>query len=330
LRLVALLAFVPALAHAQADDDVLAYGGRAVPPMTAPQLPGDWEKAPAEPKRQWDRALPFFAQRVVDKGVDLPNPYNVGIALYLGREERILSSLKVGFNGAPLQELDFVQFPKSTIHNQSPQLQLGAWLLPFLNVYGIVGQTSGGGDIDITIPGSELFKFITQNPNACNAGVVPICQRTIAGTAKADFHGNTYGAGMTVAGAWHDLFLALPITYVISNVTISDTLGRTWNIAPRVGWNQHLSDGGILTWYAGGTYLKSDMNITGTFSFDTSGNAPLPATTTMQYDIHVEPKNRWNYLTGVNWTIDKSWGVLAELGFGNTRSDIILTGFFRF
>jgi hypothetical protein len=319
------------MAHAQSID-ALAYGGRVVPPMTAPELPGDWDKAPPgqAPRRPWDRALPFFAQRVIDKGIDLPNPYNVGVALYYGREERVLSSLKVGFNGAPLQQLNFVQFPKSTIHNQSPQLQLGSWLLPFMNVYGIVGQTQGGGDIDIAIPGKDLLQFLV--PGSCSGAVqAPLCSRTVTGTAKADYHGTTYGAGMTLAGAWHDLFFALPIAYVISDVTLSDTPGKTWNIAPRVGWNQHLSGASMLTWYAGGTYLKSDMNITGTFTFDTSdAGAPVPATTTMQYSIHVEPRDRWNYLAGVNWTIDKSWGVLAELGFGNTRSDVIITGFFRF
>ena len=52
--------------------------------------------------------------------------------------------------------------------------------------------------------------------------------------------------------------------------------------------------------------------------------------TSMRFSIHVEPKHHWNYLAGVNWTIDKSWGVVTELGFGNSRSDVIVTGFFRF
>jgi hypothetical protein len=326
---IALLAFLPAFALAQ-DAGLLAYGGRVVPPMTSPVLPGDWEKPASEaPKRQWDRALPFFAQNVIDKGADLPNPYYVGVSLYYGHEQRILSSLQVGFNGAPLQQLDFVQFPKSTIDNQSPQLQIGAWVLPFMNVYGILGQTSGGGNIDIAIAGSGLAQFLA-GPNACTVGALPICQRTITGTAHANYHGNTYGVGVTFAGAYENIFFAAPIAYVTSDLTISDTLGRTWNIAPRIGWNQHLESGGVLTWYGGGTYLKSDMNITGTFSFDTSGNPGLPNTTTMQYSIHVEPKDRWNYLAGVNWTIDRHWGVVSEIGFGNSRSDAIVTGFFRF
>ena len=37
------------------------------------------DEAPPDAPRQWDRALPFLAQQVVDKGYDLPLPYGIGI-----------------------------------------------------------------------------------------------------------------------------------------------------------------------------------------------------------------------------------------------------------
>ena len=111
------------------SDGVLACGGRVVPPMTPPVLPGgEWDSATQPPPRKWDRALPFFAQRVINKGADLPNPYDVGLSLYIGHEERNLSSLEVGFNGGPKLDTSFVQFPNTSINNQSLQIQAGAWL----------------------------------------------------------------------------------------------------------------------------------------------------------------------------------------------------------
>jgi len=311
---------------------LLAYGGRVVPPMTAPLVePKEEAPTPAPPpKRTWDHALPFMAQRVIDLGVDLPNPYNFAVNGYFGDELRTLSSLEVGFNGNPLQDLGFVGFPKSRIKYQAYQLQAGAWIFPFLNAYLIAGTTQGKGDIDITIDGGGLMSYL--GLPGCNLPLPArpeLCSRTLAGTAKADYHGKTYGMGITAAGAYKGLFFALPITYVVSDVTMSTTKGKTWNIAPRAGWNHHLGPDSFLTFYGGGTYLKSDVHITGEFTFDTGGTV-IGRDTTLAYAISVRPKSAWNLLTGVNWTISRHWGALAEIGFGGTRKDAIAALFYRF
>lgn len=309
----------------EAQPYLLAYGGRVVPPMTAPLV-----EPPEEAKRTWDHALPFMAQRVIDMGVDLPNPYNFAVNGYYGDELRTLSSLDVGFNGNPLQDLDFVGFPKSRIKYQAYQLQAGAWIFPFLNAYLIAGTTQGGGDIDITIDGAGLLDYLGIPGCKLPPPARPaLCSQTLAGTAKADYHGKTYGMGITAAGAYKGIFFALPITYVVSDVTMSTTKGKTWNIAPRAGWNHHLGPDSFLTIYAGGTYLKSDVHITGEFAFDTGGTV-IGRDTTLAYAISVRPKSAWNLLTGVNWTISRNWGALAEVGYGGTRKDLILALFYRF
>jgi len=311
------------------DSILLVYGGRVVPPMeSAKRLPRNPDGTMPEP-RKWDHALPFFAQRVIDRGIDLPNPYDVGLSLYVGAEDRDLSNLSIGFNGNAPDTLGFVQFPHTRINNQSLQFQAGAWIFPFLNVYGILGYTQGKGDIDISISGRELMGFL--GVPGCNLapGIRPeLCDRTLNGTAHADYSGPSYGFGITLAGAYRDFMFSLPVTYVESDTTVSDTNAKTWNIAPRVGWNQHL-EGGMVTWYAGGTYMISKMSITGSFTFPTSGTA-IGQDTSMQYAIEVEPSDAWNYLAGAHWMISKSWSVLAELGFGGSRQDVILAGFYRF
>lgn len=307
---------------------LLAYGGRVVPPMESahPRHTDDKETEP----RVWDRALPLFAQRVIDKGYDLPNPYDVGLSVYIGSQDVEIGSLAVGFNGQPQQDLDFVKFPHSRIDTQTLQLQAGAWVFPFLNVYGIVGHVEGKGDIDITIDGAGLMDYLGIPGCSAPPALRPaICSQTLKGTAHADYKGNSYGAGLTAAGAWHDLFFALPITYVVSDLSISETKTKAWNIAPRVGWNFHLADTGMVTAYAGGTYLKNDSYITGKFVFDTSSTA-IGQDTTLEYNISEHPKMRWNALVGGNWMINKSWSLAAEVGFAGTRDDVIVTGFYRF
>src|SRR5882672_10298280 len=114
-------------------DSIIAYGGRFVPPMESAKLPLQNPDGSVPEPRKWDHALPFFAQRVIDRGIDLPNPYDVGLSLYIGGDDRDLSNLSVGFNGGTPFNASFVQFPNTRINNQSLQFQAGAWIFPFLN-----------------------------------------------------------------------------------------------------------------------------------------------------------------------------------------------------
>lgn len=325
LLIVALVAAAPVGAQQ------VAYSGRVVPPMTGPSLPSlGSDEAPPPAPRRWPHALPFYAQKVIDRGYDLPNPYDIGASLYLGREQRVLSSLQVGFNDRPMSDASFVQFPNTKVETKSFQAQAGAFVFPFLNVYGILGYTQGKGDIDIAIPGRDLMGYL--GVPGCSLGPTlqpALCNETIRATAHADYEGPSYGAGFTVAGAHRDFFFALPVTYVISDMSVSDTKSKTWNIAPRVGWNQHLGPQQMLTWYVGGTYLKSDFNITGEAVLPTAGTA-IGGVTRMRYSIHVSPRQRWNALAGANWTVSKFWSAMAEVGFAGERSDLLLTAFYRF
>src|SRR5262245_20316907 len=100
VRMAACLTTLAVSAGAGADDGsviadrpdsiLLAYGGRVVPPMESSRLPAPGAEVAS---RKWDRALPFFAQRVIDRGIDLPNPYSLGTSLYMGAEDRDLSDL---------------------------------------------------------------------------------------------------------------------------------------------------------------------------------------------------------------------------------------------
>ncbi len=91
---------------------------------------------PAQPgsaaPREWDRALPFFAQRVIDKGYDLPNPYDIGYSYFDGHQRYQLSGLSISAGSAPLRSADFVRFDQSRMRNTSNQVQVGAWLFPFM------------------------------------------------------------------------------------------------------------------------------------------------------------------------------------------------------
>ncbi len=291
---------------------------------------GSPEPAPEAPKT-WDRALPFFAQRVIDKGYNLPNPYDIGYSYYDGYQRYQLSGLQVSAGGNPLRGADFVQFQQSRIHNSSNQVQMGAWLFPFMNVYGIVGNVQGSGNIDISFSSlTDLERFFGVNIGCGGRRPRDACSKPIKlPTQHASYSGHTYGGGFTLVGTYRDLFFALPVTYTVADISMSDTPVKSVNIGPRVGWNLRLGHGlGLLTPFIGATYFRTRATITGHFDVpipDTDGQ-----TERLNYQIAERVTGYWSGSVGANWTINRSVGVLLEIGYGYNRNNIIATGFFRF
>lgn len=155
------------------------------------------ESPSAPTAKQWDRALPFFAQRVIGRGYQLPNPYDLGYAYFNGTQRYQMSNLLVGANGNGLHSADFVQFDQSRIHSQSNQFQLGAWLFPFMNVYAMLGNVRGNGEINISFSSlTDLEKFLGLNIGCAGRRPRPECNKPInLPTQHADYSGQTYGAG---------------------------------------------------------------------------------------------------------------------------------------
>ncbi|MBM3114390.1 hypothetical protein [Jeongeupia naejangsanensis] len=297
----------------------LGYEGNVTP-----LPPQDGAAAP----KQWDRALPFFAQRVVDRGIDLPNPYDVGFSYYYTEQNMLLSNLKVSVNDNPLRSAGFVAFPKSTLENHSEQVQVGAWLFPFMNVYGIAGHISGGGDIGLSIKADDAVQFITGIDRCSGRRKPDWCGKTLEATARANYDGYSYGVGMTLVGNLDRLFFSLPVTYTVSNVSMSDTDAKSLNVAPRVGVNWQLGDYGTVMTYAGATYLHTTVTITGSATLPTS-ETDIGEDTKVNFSIDEKIANPWNGLAGFHWMVNRNISLMAELAFG-ARQGYILSAFYRF
>jgi len=318
-----------------------AFGESGATPADAAAIPpgkelpslGTGEKT--APQR-WDRALPLGAQKVIDLGFQLPNPYEVGSTYYSGRQQVALSNLGVAFNGGAFQDASFVGFPDTRVNNQALQVQAGAWLFPFMNVFVVAGRVQGDSTIRVDVPGAGLAGFagldICERPPALQP---ELCSRTFTGFAKSTFSGRNYGIGLTVAGKFREIFVAVPVVGVVSDVVSQGTGGgnknrtRTVNVAPRAGMNFPLGEHGELTVYGGGTYLHGDFKIDGTLRFDTSGT-PIGETLDLAYRIAARPADNWNYMAGAHWSITRNWSVMAEIGFGESRSNVIVAAFYRF
>ncbi len=68
--------------------------------------------------------------------------------------------------------------------------------------------------------------------------------------------------------------------------------------------------------------LAEEPTIAGEVAFDTPGG-PDGDVTTLAFHIDQRNKDRWNYLLGFNWYLNKNWSVMAEAGFGGSRENVI-------
>jgi len=255
----------------------------------------------------WEYPLPFFAQDVIDMGFDLPYPFGISV-IYAGfHQELRLDELHVGLNGGDKQDLDgFVSLDNSFVENQSVQVKADAWIFPFLNVFGLVGAVDGDAELEIVLDCSP------GNPMPLLCAILPGQFPTFP-VRDLKYRAYTASVGATLAAGWDEWFLALPVTYVWSDVDILSNTVQTFNFTPRIGYSFDVKNGNFYP-YFGATYLDLDMTIVD--SIQINGIS-------IDYSIRQQNRDTWNALAGFNWDISKHWSLMMEVGFWGSRDNII-------
>jgi len=286
--------------------------------ISIPNIGFEIEDGRTEPeKRWWDHKMPFLAQKVIDKGYDLPLPYGLKLAYVNVDQEQLLTDLWVGFNGSEKVPLDWVEFDNARSENDTVQLIFDTWVFPFMNVFAIVGKIDGQAPVDVLIEGNGFLDQLgidcsrPGNVLACNLlqdkdFVLPII---------ANFEGNNYGIGVNLAGGWKGFFATIPMSWVYADMKTSDTNGAVFSASPRVGKVFNLKNRGNLALYVGGSYLDSDLTATGSYPV-----LAIDDDFTIDYRIDQQNKDKWNAVVGANWDINSRWSLQAEYnGFTGSR-----------
>jgi len=315
---------------------------KAVDPTTGPAKATSPAKAKSptvdspQVKRVWKHKLPLYAQKVIDMGFDLPNPYGFAGIFNTTKQQITLSDLSVYIGpdpNAPKTPVPFVTFGQVNTKAHAWEAKLDAWLLPFLNAFIISGRVDGSAVIPINVPGEDALKVLFPTlgalcdkppgfpgrPEACDKDYVLIDESTYVGT--------NYGFGITLAAGWKNYFIAIPVSYVWSKLSNTRTRVTALDASGRIGYSFHPKGTGMLSVYTGATYLNTKQSIEGTFVFDT-GNPDI-GEIDFQYEITEQGTEPWNYLAGFNWTLTPNWWVQAEYGFGGKRSGLVASLSYR-
>jgi hypothetical protein len=301
----------------------------SIPNIGGPRSDHQSEDAP----RIWTRTLPFLGQKVVDKGYDLPLPIGLGMTYVNINQDLNLTDLFVAFDGGDLEGFDFVSFENSNSDTESYQLKVDAWVLPFLNVFGLYGKVDGSVDIDVSLDGDLILERLGTD---CSRPILrpPLCDslegQVISFPVRANVDVQTWGIGTVLAGGWNGWFTTIPasMTYVEPSGKVAD--GFSVTVTPRFGRLLDLGNLGSLAVFAGGNYLDSDVTIDGSFTFP-GDELPSLEGLTLDYRIDQQNADRWNIVTGFNWDISERLSWSAEYnGFTGSREAFISSLNLRF
>jgi hypothetical protein len=240
-------AFLVSAAGWTAAAEAQVYSNKEVGSKSAPLV--DSLKQVAYPY-----ALPIWGDKATKRGYTLPHSAGLSLQYYGQTSSILIDNMMVGFNGGTLHDLDgIVRFDENTATTHGVSFRPDIWLLPFLNIYAILGSSAASTEVNYAI-------WLPDTSGSSR----PVGS---FGT-KVDFNATTIGLGFTptlgVGGGW----LALDMNTTWTDVPQLDQPAFVFVFDPRAGKSFRLRnpDENIAVWVGG---FRVSLN-TGT-----SGSIPL-------------------------------------------------------
>jgi hypothetical protein len=247
--------------------------------------------------------LPFMAEAARERGYELPLPFGAALVVTgLGNREIEVSDVRVGIAGQPAQSVSqFLQLG-STSDVFNANLKLDVWLLPFLNLYGLVGY----------IHNESSTRALVTLPRP---GPVP---GEIEYQTKIDtsLDGVVGGVGMTLAAGYENFILVADCNYSQSDLGFDNDF--TALIATvRAGWNGKLGKLPTQLWLGVGNW---DTAATAT------GHADLPNGERLDFEADQRPATKWLYDVGANLELSKRFQLVVDAGFDFNGGYVLVLG----
>jgi len=277
------------------------------PPSTIYDFEPLGKKPPVEEVEPLVGWLPIWGRSAKEKGFDLPLSLGIGLTYTYIHQNMVVSDVRI--KGHPLN----LNIHDAATITHTGVARLDAWIFPFLNIYGIIGETSGVTKPELEFSDGEVLK------------------------SSVDYNRFSYGAGMTLAGGWKSFFGTLDTNWTTGPIVstdkgqIGDEPINSLTISPRLGIIFSSGQLGHGALWVGGMCLIATSEIHD--AIDLSGRPRLSNLIDMDsinFSVHVEPKDNWNMLIGGNWEFNKHWSLTAELGGVEDRFHTIGAITFRF
>lgn len=253
-------------------------------------------------ENRWSDFLPILGKEACELGYVLPRPFGIS-AGYMHQDQPFdvggifVNGIDVKTPGVAV--VDEVQNEEGTYN-----FRADVWILPFWNVYGILARTDG------TAIGPLMINLEPVFPNLCR---LPGNDCQVDTQFKIDYKADVRGYGTTIAGGYKDFFGMIDYNRTTADLDISLTDAKATVISSRIGWNGKIGNFAGVLWVG---VMYQDISQTLDLPLDIGDD-------TLLVSIEQSTQEAYNYVIGGNWDINRSFSVLAELGFGKRKSQML-------
>ncbi|MBW7984480.1 hypothetical protein [Enterobacillus tribolii] len=296
--------------------------------------------------------LPFWGDEARAQGYDLPEPFGINVNYMNIRQNIDVDSIRFsglglgsGNSFTPLpSELFDISVGHTRERSKTETLKLDAWVLPFMNIYGLVGYTKGSSVSKVSVD-SDPSKFSGNFLNTIISRVIHNMNQS--GQLKdldftLDFKGVTYGAGTVLAGGYKNWFFLTDINYTQTRFDILDGSIDAFTVSPRVGYKfdipempaLHLGPTKLSVW-VGSMYQDVQQEFRGSLS-DLNMPAELQQLMKLadsdgkgRFKVKQHLESPWNVLLGTQYEITRNFNVATEFGFAD-RNSFFVSAEYRF
>lgn len=268
--------------------------------------------------------LPFFNKQNERNGHSSPLPFGLAVSGLIYEQEFNSTDLKIKATttyGQDIYAYGDTITQNTTAGESKAYIKPNIWVLPFLNVYGIIGFTSGhikpelfiNGITVKDIPGIGDYYF----PDSVYLN------------NEIKYLGNTYGFGSTFSMGYQDLIFLLDYHFTVTKPY--DIEGNLHNhfLSAKIAWiiNPKAKNFNLMIW-AGALYLNNNQSFKGEITVEEIAPELVPYFGEIaEYSGNIEAKNAWNALIGVSLTAFKHHNLFVEFGFANRQQASVGYGF---
>jgi len=294
---------------------------------------------PLPPRNRWTDFLPILGKEAREAGYLLPLPFGISIVGLTQQQPFTVSNIGLEIDGQQSDIIndfidDTITAKNLKVSDSTYNLRLDAWILPFWNVYGLVGKTKGKAELELDV-NLELPTILLAaagigsglNDKRCSSINLPFqgpapghCLFSAEGIPTTlHFNGTVLGYGTTVAGGYGDFFGMFDVNYTEADINIAIEKTQQTVYSTRLGWN------GSIGVYQGQIWVGvMKQDIEQQIAVTTPGNKVA-----VLIDQHTS--SPVNYLIGAQWNITEEWAVIAETNFAfSDRQQFMMQLGYRF
>jgi hypothetical protein len=254
-----------------------------------------------------DSFFPIWGEQAAQRGYTLPKPYGLSLS-YMDISNPVTID-NIALTGG-IGDIVDIDAKKAEFEGSNVTLRGDVWLLPFMNVYGILGYTQAQS---------------TANIDSISILGIPISAGDVKFTL--DMSGMTYGLGTTLVGGIDNWFALLDLNYSLTDIDAIDGNIKTFVAAPRVGHRWQYDGGRELRVFVGAMYQDVQQHLSGdiqALGLDLGGmNGLLEGS---RFEVSQRTEQQWNALVGFQYSFNRDWDVLAEAGLGQRNSALVSLG----